>query len=329
MVKAQALSIAILARNRLQQRLLRGLIEEGGHRASAAFLLDQLRESPTLQQEAASQPVDAWILAGGSTGEPESDWLESDWLTALQGIVIYADDPPQIQDTAYHNWARRLELKLRELTGTINLAQSGYRRAREVWLLAASTGGPMAVREFVSALPPGLDIGFIYAQHIDPGYEDNLLKIFSDSGSYPAYSVQHGCLVRANALAIVPPQRSVDLLPNGTFIVNGHDWSGPYRPSVDAVLASMARSYGARSGVIVFTGMGDDGATGCRLMRKNGGKVWVQSPGSCTVDAMPRAALITGCVDFQGTPSELARQLATSCSNSASGCAKRVNGSLS
>lgn len=315
MVAVQALSIAVLVRDRLQQRQLRSVIEACGHRASTAFLLDAVCASPALQQDAASQTVDAWILIADSSGEPESDWLEADWLAALQGIIIYADDPPlQMDGAAYHNWVRRLDLKLRELAGTINLAQEGHRPAREVWLLAASTGGPAAVRQFIRALPSGLDVGFVYAQHIDPGYEGNLLKVFGQSEDYPAYPVEHGGIVRANGLAIVSPQRATELLPNGTFIVNDQVWPGPYGPSIDSMLASLARSYGPRSGVIVFSGMGDDGALGCRLMRKGGGKVWVQTPESCTVDSMPRAALATGCVDSEGTPLGLACQLVKACS---------------
>jgi chemosensory pili system protein ChpB (putative protein-glutamate methylesterase) len=43
--------------------------------------------------------------------------------------------------------------------------------ADQVWLLAASLGGPAAVKAFLDALPGGLPIGFVYAQHIDSSFD--------------------------------------------------------------------------------------------------------------------------------------------------------------
>lgn len=305
MVNAHALSIAVLARDFLQQRILRNLIERSGNRLEAAFLWEDLCNDPDLQQQATALVPDAWILVAGEGGNEEDDWF-----SALQGITVYCDEPlPQTHEPAYPDWERRLEAKLRGLAGTVNLKQSEHGCAREVWLLAASTGGPAAVKEFLAELPPALDIGFVYAQHIEAGYEDTLAKGFSQDSHYPAYQVRHGCILRPNAVAIVSPQQATELLANGTFLVNDDEWSGPYRPSIDAIVASVARSYGRRSGVIVFTGMGDDGAMSCRLMRKNGGRVWAQSPETCTVDAMPLAAMATNSVEFVGSTRELARQL--------------------
>jgi len=159
-------------------------------------------------------------------------------------------------------------------------------------------------------LPAGLGAGFVYVQHIDSGFRGTLAQVLSRGTHYPAQLVEHGSVVRANEVAIVSPEHATELLPNGTFLVRREPWLAPYQPSADCVIANAAQAFGRRAGVIVFTGMGDDGAAGSRLMRQKGGRVWAQSPQSCTSDSMPCSAIGMGAVQFTGTPEELALRLA-------------------
>lgn len=323
-MNAQRLSIGLLAQDRLQQRSLRMLVEQSGHQVASSILLNDMARDQVLQRRISALDVDAWILAADAAGS-EPGWLEAEWLGALQGAVIFCDEPvPGVHETDYSSWERRLQSKLHQLLGTINLSRHPDDAADTVWVLAASTGGPAAVKEFLTALPPKLGVGFLYVQHIDAGYEATLAQVFGRDSHYPAYQVQHGSVLRPDALAIISVDRVTELLPNGTFVVSDAPWSGPYSPSVDFVLASVAQSYGERSGVIIFTGMGDDGASSCRLMRKSGGRVWAQSLDSCTVDSMPRAAIATDCVEFSGTPEALAQKLSETSDYKAKRSASRL-----
>lgn len=326
-MNARRLSIGLLAQDRLQQRTLRSLVEQGDYRLAGNFLLDDLARDQMLRRRISSMQADAWILVAGSNTNAESGWLEDDWLASLQGVVIVCDEPvPTAQAAGYASWQRRLNAKLSQLAGTVNLSEHPFATADSAWVLAASTGGPAAVKEFLAALPAALGIGFVYVQHIDAGYENTLARVFARDSHYPAYQVEHGAVLRPNALAIVPPDRATELLPNGTFVVSNQPWSGSHSPSIDGMLASVAQSYGQRSGVIVFTGMGEDGASSCRLLRRSGGRVWAQSLESCTVDAMPRAAVATGCVEFSGTPAALAQKLSEINNYKAKGSAPRTLG---
>lgn len=324
MVSAPALRIGLIAYTRLQLRTLRTLLEESGHCVGNCLLTSDL-EAPRDQTLDPALVTDAWIVvvdtdAGdASSGSPVSDqdaepqlqdWFDGDhWLDQRNAAVIFCDgDVPPVHDKNYSAWSRRLKEKLNQLTGAINLAHAEQGSAQQVWVLAASTGGPAAVKQFLAELPPKLDVGFIYVQHIDTGFKDTLAQVISRGSHYPAHVIEHGGVVRANEVGIVSPDHATELLANGTFIVNQRPWSAAYRPSADYIVASVAHGYGARSGVIVFTGMGDDAAAGSRMMRQKGGKVWVQTPGSCTSDSMPIATLATGCVDFKGNPFALAQR---------------------
>lgn len=313
----QTLRIGLLAHTLPQQRSLRSLVEECGLELGSCLLISELETELGKTAGDVADAVDAWVLAideqqVGESGQEQGHGEQSlhRWLEEQRAPVIFCDGAvPTVHQTQYLAWARRLKEKLNHLNGAINLAQAETGSARQVWVLAASTGGPSAVKQFLAELPPNLGIGFIYVQHIDTGFKDTLAQVISYNSRYPAHVAEHGSVVRPDEVAVVSPDYATELLANGTFVVHRRPWSAPYSPSVDYIVANVAHSYGDRSGVIVFSGMGDDGAASSRLMRQKGGRIWVQTPDSCTSDSMPSSVLAAGCVEFQGKPHDLAREL--------------------
>lgn len=250
--------------------------------------------------------VDAWLVALGE--ELESPALDA-WLENQKAPILF-DDALHCHDDS---WQRRLEKKLQQLAGMVSLEASrrgGSANAiRAVWVLGASTGGPAAVKTFLQSVPQGLGIAFVYAQHIDQGFDVTLAQVISRGSAYGAVLAGHGGLLLPDSVTIVRPDRETELLANGTLLVHPRRWAGPYSPAINQVVANVASVYGGRSGAIIFTGMGDDGKAGCRLMKQQGGEVWVQTPESCTVSSMPDEVLRTGVSSQMGTPEQLARAI--------------------
>lgn len=318
---AQALQIGLLVETTEQLNSLRQLVVESGHQVACSLVASEFEQ---LSSGFERLDIDTWLVTVAferddnndsehtsisGRSQQESSAIES-WLAHLQKPVIIDDGRHASPlDADYQAWRRRVLKKLQQLRGSINLEQHPAGAANFVWVLAASTGGPEAIREFFSALPADLDLGFVYVQHMDAGYEQSLVDIVNRHSHYPAYPVVHGDVIQPNGTAIVANDRCVEFLENGTLVVKATSWPGPYSPSVDQVFANIARSFGSRCGVIVFSGMGDDGASGVRLVHQQGGQVWAQSLESCTIDSMPKAALDTQVVSKIGTPKQLAQYL--------------------
>lgn len=305
------LSIGILVDTPLKQQYLGNMVVQAGHKIGYSYSLVSGTALPKVEKT-----IDAWVV------DVAADWDDNESNHPNQNLAQFIDElleqtlvPVIVNDTAeptqtssdYNNWLRRMLQRLERLSGDVNLQVNTG--ATEVWVLAASTGGPAAVKDFLKQLPPALNIAFVYVQHIDAGQADTLVKMMSSVGHYAVSIAKQGSVLSQNTISLVTADRSVSILDNGTLVVGKNAWAGFYSPSIDQVAANVARVYRQRSGIIVFSGMGDDGAASCRLIKQQGGKVWVQSPAQCTIASMPEAAIATGTVSFMGSPIELADAL--------------------
>jgi chemosensory pili system protein ChpB (putative protein-glutamate methylesterase) len=106
----------------------------------------------------------------------------------------------------------------------------------------------------------------------------------------------------------VPVGNEVIFKDSGVLITQ-KAWEGPYGPSIDHLLANVLRCYASRCHVIVFSGMGNDGALIAPRMKRQGCSVWAQTPESCANGSMPQSIIDLECSELTATPKELAQAL--------------------
>lgn len=312
-------SVALVAGNDLNRLLLAKLLDEAGYQADLSIKAGQLAaffaEPSTTRVD---QQIDAWLLCADDKAEE----------TALDLIIEHSDKPLLVcddmpssrQTEEFQIWRRRLFEKLELIaipvpetsesvaTDTSTAAMNGA-QVDQVWVLAASFGGPEAVKKFLTRLPAQLPIAMVYGQHIENNFDQVLRKAVSIDHSYPINVLRGRSHLAKGTVAVVPADKQVRFLARGEVVETRQKWDAPYQPSLDQVIAELARVYRERLGIIVFSGMCNDGEIGCRVASACGSTVWVQTPESCLSPDMPNAALATGSVSFQGTPEELAQAL--------------------
>ena len=306
------LGIGIVSENLVQQHYLHHIVQECEYKVVVCYQLENVLSDPRLLK---NQPdgIDAWLVdvdtANLADTTNASDFEE--WLYNIELPVIFSEGQDHnAADSAFFSWSRQLKTKLRRLAGQLRLQCDSRKGAEIVWVLAASAGGPEAVKRFLSALPEKIGIGFIYVQHIDVHQSRLLADVISRDNSYVSYIPEHGDLVRVDSVAVVSSD-VMEIQQNGTIVIyDNQAWPGSYSPSIDQVTANVGDIYGSLSGAIFFTGMGDDGAIGSRLMAVRGGNIWTQLPETCSSPSMPKTIEATGCVTVQGTPEQLAAALA-------------------
>ena len=139
-------------------------------------------------------------------------------------VMFGIDAAPQLTDRqAYGKWMRVLSRKLIKLLGhppplllcddqpestiVVIEAQPSW---QYVCVLAASMGGPNAVKAFLDALPSDLDlpVAFLYVQHIDPYMQELLPRILVRQNNWRSRLIKdEPVLLTAGEILIVPATR--------------------------------------------------------------------------------------------------------------------------
>jgi len=265
--------------------------------------------------------VDAWVMR---ITFDESSLHLYDILDARPEPIIFDEPSEPLQHSDEVVSYRRFMKKVHECMGqhhTDTHAQVSHslhkqsllqqcKPAKTVWVLGASTGGPEAVNRFLVALKKMPEnTAFIYVQHLDLSMHRSLLVMLHKHRFLTIEDTLTSKRIMAGHLYLVNPDEQVDITQAGVLVPTSTSWVGFYKPSIDQVMAKVARSYSHACGTIIFSGMGDDGAACAQYFQTYGGSVMVQSPESSTIDSMPLKTMENIHVTFMGSPEQLAEKL--------------------
>jgi len=182
-------------------------------------------------------------------------------------------------------------------------------RARRIWVLGASIGGPQAVKQFLTRLPKDLPVCFILAQHIGVGFVNLLAEQLSRVTKVKVTTPEDGMILEKGHLVVAPVDKRINFSERGVISMEAITQRSIYSPSIDDVMTVVAKHYGADANAIIFSGMGNDGTAGCHLIAQKGGMVWAQEPDSCVISSMADSVRFADIVSLSGTPDELADNL--------------------
>jgi len=190
-----------------------------------------------------------------------------------------------------------------------NIHLSHLKLAQNVWVLGASLGGPEAVKRFLNSLDPDIDASFILAQHLGSNFVKLLAEQLTRTTPFKVMKPRTGHVLRHGEILVTPVSERLAINPIGAVELRTLDVTSSYSPSIDLVIQDAANRFGVKSGAIIFSGMGNDGAAGIESMSKVGAPIWAQDAESCVISSMPDQARKTGFVDYSGTPEQLAENL--------------------
>jgi two-component system chemotaxis response regulator CheB len=170
-------------------------------------------------------------------------------------------------------------------------------RALGVVALAASAGGIRALGQVLEPLPPELPAAVLLVQHLDPRFPTHLGEILARRTRLAVQLASEGITMEPGHVYVAPPDRHLLANSDLTLSLTQTKLVHFVRPSADLLFESIAATFASRAVAVVLTGSGADGSFGVRAIRAVGGTVIVQDPQTCEYSGMPRAAILTGCVD--------------------------------
>ena len=163
-------------------------------------------------------------------------------------------------------------------------------RPDAVVAVVASAGGVEALSSFVAGLPSNFSAAVLVVLHLPPHGPRVLPGILARAGALPARHPMHGETLQRGVIFVAPPDRHLTVNDLRACVLPGPKEHG-HRPSADALLRSVAESYGTRCAGVVLSGTMDDGAAGLRAIRTFGGLAMVQDPEEALFPGMPVAAI--------------------------------------
>jgi len=181
---------------------------------------------------------------------------------------------------------------------------------QRVVVVGASTGGPGALREFLSHVPPSLPAAIVIVQHVPAAFSSVLAHDLARFSRLPVSEYRRGDRLAHGTVHIAPGGFHMLLEANGQALLQPGDGdSAQHCPSIDLTMESAADIFGPHATGVLLTGMGDDGVQGLHAIRNRGGLTLAQDPQTCVVEGMPAAAIQQGVVDLVAAPAALGQLL--------------------
>lgn len=168
--------------------------------------------------------------------------------------------------------------------------------ARSVIAIGASTGGPDALTQVLSALPNTLP-GILIVQHMPAGFTKAFATRLNGLCQMEVREALDHDELKPGLALIAPGDRHMEIQAGSPFFkvrcfktkpVCGH------MPSVEVLMRSVARTAKGKAVGVMMTGMGADGADGMVALRASGAVTFAQDEESSVVFGMPKEAYTRG-----------------------------------
>ncbi len=205
--------------------------------------------------------------------------------------------------------------RLVEVPTHMPLRTTGERRIG-ILAIGTSTGGPKALQEIIPRLPKEFPAPIVIAQHMPPNFTGPFAERLNQLSQIEVREAKEGEPLKPGVALIAPGRghmrvkrvRGIETIVS--ISENKEDFI--YRPSVDALMGSVAECFPGRALGVILTGMGNDGLKGMISLKKTGGRIFAQDEESCVVYGMPKAVVDAGIADKVLSLEEMAGEIINS-----------------
>ena len=193
--------------------------------------------------------------------------------------------------------------KIQKISSVQAVRHSDSAKAHEdfkILCIGASTGGPTAVSQVLLSLGENFPLPVLYTQHLEVGADKTMAAWFSSvCHNFQIKLAQNGEVAKPGFVYMAPADKHlvIDFVEeSGLPLLKLSDEEPErfLRPAVNKLFRSAAKFYKKNCLAVLLTGMGADGAEGCREICCKGGWTIVEDKSTCAVFGMPAAAIEAG-----------------------------------
>lgn len=169
----------------------------------------------------------------------------------------------------------------------------------ELVAIAASTGGPPALRRVLIDVPRTITAPILIVQHIARDFTAGFAEWLGSSCALPVKLAEDAEKLLGGVVYVAPDDTHLGVTRHGRVQLDHGPRIGGFRPSASHMFESAGAAYGSRLLAVVLTGMGSDGATGLEAAHQSGAYVIAQDEASSVVYGMAAEAVRRGAVDVE------------------------------
>jgi len=199
-----------------------------------------------------------------------------------------------------------------EIPKSMPVRTTGERRINLV-SIGTSTGGPKALQEIIPKLPKDFPTPIVIAQHMPPNFTGPFAERLNQLSQITVKEAEEGESLKNGVAYIAPGKGHMRMKrPRGietVITISESKEEFIYRPSVDALMFSVAEFFPGRALGVILTGMGNDGLKGLTELKKTGGRIFAQNEDTCVVYGMPKAVVDAGIADKVLSLEEMAGEI--------------------
>lgn len=181
----------------------------------------------------------------------------------------------------------------------------------DLLVVAASTGGPVAIQYVLSKIPAECSMPILLVQHMPPNFTKSFAERLNLLCSIKVREAQDGDVLAPGTALLGPGAMQMQVKQVGGVrqIALRPKLAGEiYSPSVDITFSSLAEAFTGQVLAVVLTGMGADGKAGAIKLRQRGAQIWAQDEATSTIYGMPKAIAEAGLADRIYSLDEIANQ---------------------
>jgi len=166
--------------------------------------------------------------------------------------------------------------------------------------LGASAGGLQAIEAFFDHTPND-GVAYILIQHLSANFKSQMVQILSRHSKLRVLEATNNEKIENNRVYLIPGNKFMTIENGRLMLVDKGSTRAPHL-TIDHFLQSLAAERGQKAIAVILSGTGSDGAEGVEAIKAAGGLVIVQDPHTAAYNAMPTAAIATGCADVITSP---------------------------
>jgi two-component system chemotaxis response regulator CheB len=193
--------------------------------------------------------------------------------------------------------------KPRTLPATTSAPKKAISRKRksnyDILIIGASTGGPSAIEQIITDLPTDFNMPVIVCQHMPTLFIAPFVNRLNSLTELNVVTAARSMTPTPGTIMVCPGHANTVLRKMGSRFEVEFDET-VYReynnPSINALMRSVAETYGKRAIGVILTGMGKDGVDGLNAIKEAGGYTIAQDKDSCIIYGMPKVAVEQGAV---------------------------------